>query len=148
MSLMDAPAYDPAKERRRNITIGLAIFLVLLAGLLAWLYRYWPQERIADRFFTALEQKDFERAYGIWWNDPDWKQHQEKYAKQYPFNEFYRDWGLGGEWGLVKTHKVSSSGNCRPPGTGVVVEVIVNGRVEPARLYIDKNDKTLSYPPC
>jgi hypothetical protein len=148
MSLMNAPEYDPAKERRRNIKIGLTIFFVLLAALLAWLYRYWPEERVTDRFFTALEQRDFEKAYGLWENDSAWKQHPEKYAKDYPFDEFYRDWGLGGEWGIVKTHRIKASGNCRPAGTGVVVEIIVNDRVEPARLYIDKKDKTMSFPPC
>jgi hypothetical protein len=147
MSLLNAPEYDPAKERRRNIKIGLTVFLVLLAALLAWLYRYWPEERATDRFFTALEQREFEKAYGIWQNDPAWKQHPQKYPK-YPFEDFYRDWGLGGEWGIVKNHKISASGECKGGSSGVVVEVIVNGRAEPARVWVEKSDKTMSFPPC
>ena len=31
---------------------------------------------------------------------------------KYPFNEFYRDWGPGGEWGLIKTQKVYGASPC------------------------------------
>ncbi len=147
MTLMDAPTYDPTRERRLKIKIGVGVLLLLLTGFLVWLYRYWPEEHVADKFFTSLEQKDFESAYGIWMHDPAWKQHPQEY-KRYPFNEFYTDWGPGGEWGMVKTHRIRASGECRGGGSGVVVEVVVNNRATPARVWVEKRDKTFSYPPC
>jgi hypothetical protein len=32
-------------------------------------------------------------------------------------------------------------------GTGVTVVVIVNGRSEAANVWVEKNDKTMSFPP-
>jgi hypothetical protein len=114
---------------------------------LAWAFRFWPEEHVADRFFGALQRQDFETAYGIYFHDPGWKQHPQQYA-QYPFNEFYRDWGPGGEWGVIKDYKIEVSGNCPRAGSGVVVQVIVNGRSDRARIYVEKSDKTISTPPC
>jgi hypothetical protein len=146
MTLLDAQQYDATRgRRRRNRMIVVAVLVLLLAGL-AWMYRNWPEERIADRFFTALEKPDYESAYSIWMHDPQWKQHAEKYS-QYPFNEFYRDWGPGGEWGIVKFHKIQGSANPRGGGSGVIVEVVVNGRAEHARLWVQKSDKTLTFSP-
>ena len=147
MTLMDAPVYDPAPARRRKIRMSIGILLLVATGFLVWLFRYWPEEHVANKFFAAIEQKNFEAAYGIWMQDPTWQQHTEKYPK-YPFREFYTDWGPGSEWGLVKTHKIRASGECRGGGTGVVVEVTVNGRFEPARVWVEKSGKTMSFPPC
>jgi hypothetical protein len=114
---------------------------------LGWWLRYWPQEHIVGNFFDALQRQDYKTAYGIWMHDPQWEQHREQHAK-YPFNEFYQDWGPGGEWGLIKTQKVFAASTCPGGGTGVVVDVIVNDRTKHAQVWVEKSDKTLSYPPC
>jgi hypothetical protein len=147
MSIMNAPPYDPARDRRRKLVIAGIVVSVLVIAFLAWEYRYWTQERVADHFFTALQHKDYEQAYGVWLADADWKQHAQKYPK-YPFGEFYTDWGPGGEWGAVQSYKLRASGECKGGSSGVVVEVIVNDRAEPARVWVEKRDKTMSYPPC
>jgi hypothetical protein len=147
MTLLDAPHYDPRRDRRRRIKIVSAIVLVLVIAAVLWMNRYWPQERLAGKFFAALANKDYEAAYGLYFADPRWKEHAEKHS-QYPFNEFYRDWGPGGEWGIIKTYKVYGSSNCPGGGSGVVVDTIVNDRAQHAQLYVDKTDKTLSPPPC
>lgn len=147
MTLMDAAPPDLARERRRRIILlTIVIVIVVLAGL-GWTLRYWPEEHVADKFFSALKKQDYETAYGIYFNDPAWKQHPQQHSN-YPYNEFYTDWGPGGEWGLIKDYKLEASGNCPRAGTGVVVQFIVNGRAERARVYVDKSDKTISSPPC
>jgi len=143
---MDAPQYDTARERRRRIKIAGVVFFILVVAWLAWMYRNWPEERVADQFFAALQKQDYESAYGIWMHDPQWKQHPEKYPK-YPFNEFYRDWGPGGDWGLIKSHEVYGSATPTGGSSGVIVEVVVNGRAEHARLWVQKSDKTLTFSP-
>jgi hypothetical protein len=150
MTLLDAQEYDAERARKRRTRIILVIAIVLILAGLGWWFRYWPQERIADHFFTALQRKDYNTAYGIWMHDPQWQQHPGQYPK-YPFNEFYRDWGPGGEWGLIKTEKVYGASPCPSKsggGSGVVVDVIVNDRTEHAQIWVEKSDHTLSYPPC
>jgi hypothetical protein len=147
MTLLDAKEYDPRRDRRRRLQISTTIFVVLVIAFFAWNFRYWPEERIVAQFFDALQNKQYETAYGIWFHDPDWQQHKEKYA-QYPYNEFYQDWGPGGEWGLIKSHRIYASGT--PKGgsaSGVIVEVIVNDRSEHARVWVQKSDKTLTFSP-
>jgi len=146
MTLLDAEQYDPNRERRRRLKIAGVVVLVLLLAGLAWLYRNWAEERAVDRFFTALEQKNYEAAYGIWMHDPEWRQHTGRYS-QYPFNDFYRDWGPGGEWGLIKSHKIYGSVNPSGGSSGVIVDVVVNERTEHARIWVQKSDKTLSFSP-
>ncbi len=145
MTLLDAQQYDERRERRRRIKIVSLVVLVLVLAWLGWNFRYWPEEHVADRFFAALQKKDYEAAYGIWMHDPQWKQHPGRYPK-YPFNDFYRDWGPGGEWGLINSHELYGSISPRG-GSGVVVEVIVNGRTEHARVWVEKSDKTMSFSP-
>ena len=147
MTLMDTPPPDLARERRRRVvTLSIVTVIVVLAGL-GWTFRYWPEEHVADKFFSALKKQQYETAYGIYFNDPAWKQHPQQHSN-YPFNEFYTDWGPGGEWGLIKDYKLEASGNCPRAGTGVVVQFVVNGRSDRARVYVDKSDKTISSPPC
>jgi hypothetical protein len=147
MTLLDAKDYDPQKDRKRKKQIIAVIGIVLVAAGLFWWFRFWPEERVAGHFFDALQRKDYESAYGIWMHDPQWKQHLERYQR-YPFNEFYRDWGPGGEWGLIKTQKVYGASSCPTGGSGIVVDVIVNDRAEHAQVWVEKSDKTMSYPPC
>ena len=147
MTLLDAKQYDPEKARRRRNRIISAILIIVVLGLLAWWFRYWPEERIVGHFFEALQRQDYNTAYGIWMHDPNWQQHTAQHPK-YPFNDFYRDWGPGGEWGLIKTKKVYGASTCPGPSSGVVVDVIVNDRSEHAQVWVEKSDKTLSFPPC
>jgi hypothetical protein len=147
MTLMDAKEYDEAGARRRKVRIITVIGVVLVLGFLLYQFRFWPEERLVDKFFATLERKDYEAAYAIYRADPAWKQHAPQHA-DYPFNDFYRDWGPGGEWGLIKSYKIYASGECPKGGSGVVVEVIVNNRAEHEQLYVQKAEKTFSPSPC
>ncbi len=145
MTLLDAPTPDLARERRRKLIIVYAIVAVVVVALLVWRFRYWPEEHVVDKFFSALQAKDYEGAYGVWMHDPAWRQHPEKYAA-YPYNDFYRDWGPGGEWGLVKDHSVDCALGTKE-SSGVILQVTVNGRAEHPYLYVNKSDKTMSFSP-
>jgi hypothetical protein len=147
MTLLDAQPYDHAKARRRKLAITVTVVVVILLAAMAWLNRNWFEEHAVDKFFTAIQNKDYETAYGIYFNDPGWLQHREKYS-QYTYADFYRDWGPGGEWGLVKSHRIYGSANTKNfGGGGVVVEVVVNERAEHARMFVEKSDKTLTVYP-
>ena len=138
MTLLDAQQYDEKKERRRRIKVISVVVLVLFVASLIYWNRFYPEKRVAGKFFAALQKKDYDTAYRIYGSDP----------KKYPYNEFYQDWGPGGTWGLIKTYDVYGAAECPHGGSGIVVDVVVNDRAEHAQLWVEKADKKLSTPPC
>jgi hypothetical protein len=147
MTLMDAKEYDEAGARRRTKLIIGIVGTLLVVGFLLYQLRYWPEQRLVEKFFADLQKQDYETAYGLYMADPAWKQHIQQHS-MYPYNEFYRDWGPGGEWGLVKSYKIYATGECPKGGSGVIVEVIVNQRAEHEQIYVQKKEKTFSPSPC
>jgi hypothetical protein len=107
MTIFQAPEYDFKKARRRKITISIAVAVVIVLGIFAWIYRNWPEEHIANKFFTALQQKDYKKAYGVWVADPNWE--KKPPLARYTFSDFHRDWGPSGDWGEIKTFKIDGS---------------------------------------
>ena len=155
MTLFESQPYDPVQARKRRIRIVAISVIVLVCLILAWNFRYYAEERQVDKFFAALQKQDYETAYGIWFHDPSWKQHPQKYP-DYPFSSFMQDWGPGGQWGLIKSYHVD--GSAVPKGgtgtkfdvgsSGVVVVVTVNERVaDKAHIWVEKSDKTLGFSP-
>ncbi len=144
-TLFEAPPYDPKRDRRRNLVLAAVIGAFIVVGIVGFVFRNLPYERVVDRFFTALEQKDYERAYGIWFHDPEWKQHASQHS-QYTYGDFYNDWGPGGEWGIIRNHEIVGSASPKN-GSGVVVVVRVNDRAENARIWVERKDKTLTFSP-
>jgi hypothetical protein len=144
-TIFTAPEYNPRRERRKRVIMAAVVAAVIVVGVFAYLNRNWPEERVVGHFFTALVNKDFERAYGIWLHDPTWKQHPQNYPN-YSFREFYNDWGPGGEWGIIKNFRIDGSANPKQ-GSGVVVVVTINERKEPARIWVETKDKTLTFSP-
>src|ERR1700761_3892433 len=79
MTLLDAPSYNAARAGKRRRCILPPIVGAILIGIFVWVFWNWPAEHRVNRFFAALEQQQFEKAYGIWNDDPDWQQHPDKY---------------------------------------------------------------------
>jgi hypothetical protein len=146
MTLLNPPAYDPRRARRRKELLAAGLLSLVLVGLLTYRFWNWREERVVDRFVQHLEQKDYEGAYGVWLADPAWRQHPQKYER-YTYGDFYNDWGPGGQWGLIKSHKIEAA--VRPPGdgTGVIVVVTINERAEKAFVWVEKSDLSLSFSP-
>jgi len=145
MTLLDAQQYDATRDRRRKRKTIVIVIAALIAGWVAFHLRDYPQRAAVTRFFGNLQKQDYEAAYAIWFQDAQWKQHPSKYSS-YLFNDFYRDWGPGGEWGLVKSYTVDCS--LSPGGgDGVIVQVSVNQRAQHAYVWVQKSDKTLSFSP-
>lgn len=123
---------DLKAERRRRYVITVLAFVVLLAGFGYWHFRNFGEERRALHFFQALQGKNFEEAYRIW-----------QPTAFYKFKDFMEDWGDEGLQGPVESFRIVRS---RRRGTGVVVEVRVN-RGENVRLWVERGDKSLTFPP-
>jgi hypothetical protein len=155
MSLMDAPAYDPAHDRRMKALLISGIAILVLAFVLGvagrasghgWFFSNVPAEHKVDHFFNALEAQDYDKAYGIYENDDNWKQHPDKFG--YPQKRFIEDWTT---YSPVKTaitsHHVDVSNVDGHGfwGTGIIVAVRLNGEHK-AFLYVNRSDRTLEWP--
>ena len=150
MALMDAKEYDPRPAQRRLRIVGLVVVVAILAFAAWWFFRYWPEEQVINHFFAALEQKNFDKAYGIYYADPDWKQHPQKY-NQYPLAQFVLDWGPSGDYGPITSHHIDCA--TEPPkkdfqsSSGVIVVVTINRRNESTSLWVEKKSKTITTSP-
>ncbi len=155
MTLLNAPEYDGRKENlKRNVLVGsgalIALVVVLfLGGFLlghGWFFSNLPAERKVNQFFTALEAKDYAKAYGIWYNDADWKQHPQKY--DYTLQRFTEDWTTESPVkGPIVSHHVdiSKTDGTGTFGTGIIVATRVNGDHKLFMYYI-KKDGSLVWP--
>src|ERR1700756_2880510 len=106
MTLMDAKEYDDSRDRRRRKLILVTIVAALILAWVGYHFRNYSERHTVDKFFNALQQQKLEDAFAIWFQDPQWKQHTEKYAK-YGYGEFQQDWGPSGEWGIIKSYSVN-----------------------------------------
>ena len=162
MTLLNAPVYDEQKEKsKKSLLIAIAAAFVLLvilalAGFFlghGWLFTNLPAEHKVSHFFSALEEKNYDKAFGIYTNDPDWKQHPDKHA-DYPISRFTEDWTTESPAGgpILSHHvdisKVAGSGTF---GKGIIVATTVTaeGRAGEKKifLYYQKSDGTMSLSP-
>jgi hypothetical protein len=104
-----------------------------------------------NNFFSALEARDYPKAYGIYYNDPDWQQHPGKYS-DYPLPRFTEDWTSASPVNApITSHHVdiSRTDGSGTFGTGVIVAVRVNldnGGGHKLFMYVNKADKTMTWP--
>lgn len=123
---------DPVAQRRRRYAIIALVFCILFGGWLFYEFKNYPEERQVKHFFEALEQQQYQAAYEIW-----------KPASSYTFKDFSQDWGPEGLYGKVDSFHLTGS---TARGSGVVVRVRVNG-TEEILIWVEKKDKSLSFPP-
>ncbi|RXH57678.1 hypothetical protein [Granulicella sibirica] len=153
MTLLNAPEYNASREaKKRNVLVGSGIAILLIAllsvaGFISghgWLFMNLPVEHKVSVFLETLQAGDYAKAYGIWWNDPDWQKHPDAH-KDYPLSRFTEDWTTESDWkGPIKTFHVDVS---KRDDTGVVVAATVNDSRKKLFLKYQKKDGTLSYFP-
>ena len=154
MTLLNAPEYDAGSEKRKTGLIFGGIALLLLTAVVGvggyllghgWFFSNMGAEHTVDKFFTALEAKDYNAAYGIWMNDPEWQKHPEKY--DYTLKRFTEDWTTESPVGPIASHHVdiSKTDGTGTFGTGIIVAVRVNGGKK-IFMWYEKKDGTLTYP--
>ena len=159
MTLLDAPAFDSIRDRRRRrilfITLG-ALGLLFIAWWLAagtpidwpWTWNnHWRGTVAVDRFLKDVEKNDLAAAYGIWIHDKDWQKHNGQ-SHEYTFDRFQQDWSptsSGNEYGVIKSHQIKEA---RMYGNVLVVGILINGRKSGA-LFLDFDTKarTLGFSP-
>jgi hypothetical protein len=138
MTLLDAPKFDAARERRNTVLLygSVSLFFVLLIG--GWLtsgmpvdwpwhwYTHFRARLAANHFLDAVEKNDLETAYGVWTHDPDWKSHPQQHTV-YPFTRFEQDWSptsAANDYGPIKSHKIVAA---RLSGNVLLMGIRING---------------------
>jgi Tfp pilus assembly protein PilE len=151
MALLDAKEYDPRPRQRLIRLIVAAVVVAILAVVGYFMFRYQGEKNAINNFFAAVEAKNFEKAYGIYNADPDWKQHPEKYSN-YSYNQFYLDWGPQGDYGVINAHHIDcvvepKARNFQSP-SGVIVVVRINNRADRTEsLWVEKRSDAISEAP-
>ena len=159
MTLLDAPVFDEARDRRRKKTLkaAAAALVVFLVGFwfaaghpvdYPWYWHNHLRGRIeVNAFFKAVEKDDLAAAYGIWTHDKNWQQHPQTNGA-YPFSRFQGDWSAtspDNEYGAIQSHQIALAGHY---GNGVLVAVLINGRKSKAlNLEYDPHTKSLDFAP-
>jgi hypothetical protein len=152
MTLLNAPEFNEVKEKRtHNILVGsgvsiLAIALIAVAGFLlghGWFFMNLPVEHKVHVFLATLQAGDYPKAYGLFYNDPDWQQHPDRY-KDYPLQRFTEDFTTESEWkSPITSFHVDFS---KRDDTGTVVASTINGSTNLTLKY-QRSDGTLSFFP-
>jgi len=155
MALLNAPEYDERGERRKTALLigsGALLLLIVVIGVggylvgHGWFFTNLRAEHRVDQFFSALEAKDYSKAYSIWVNDPNWEQHPQKY--DYTLKRFTEDWTTESPvGGPIHSHHVdiSKTDGKGTFGTGIIVAVKVNDDHK-LFMWYEKKDGTLTYP--
>jgi hypothetical protein len=147
MSLLEPPAEKPQKSRAMAFTI---VALVLVFAVVLWFtFRYYPEKKAADHFFTALTEGDTSKAYELW-----------KPSSGYTMKDFLADWGPAGYYGPVKSYKIMGA---KAPRNSNSIEVSVaispfapmpdasdaekSRKTKVVTLWVLPSDKSLSFPP-
>lgn len=154
MVLLDAQTPPPPNPWQKRILAATAL-LAVVGGILYWQFRFYPEKRRVAEFMDALVAGHYEQAYRLW--SP---------SSSYRFPDFLEDWGEISPWGRIHSYQIlgiepqrrtvlhvpREGGGRRtlelsPDRSGVVVLVRINQRAEPARIWVEKKDKSLSFPP-
>ncbi len=158
MTLLDAPQFDAARDRRNTIILRSCAVVVVVLFVAWWLVAGrpvdWPWNwnhylfgrAKVNNFLTAVESNDLAKAYGIWVNDKNWQQHPQQFV--YHFDRFQGDWSStspDNEYGAIHSHKIVLAGRY---GNGVLVAILINGRKTDALdLAYDPKTGQLSFSP-
>ncbi|MFQ5777112.1 MAG: hypothetical protein ACE5IP_03805 [Terriglobia bacterium] len=154
LSLLNPTLPRPPNPWRKRLVIA-AIVLAVAGGLAYWQFRYYPEKRQVERFMESLVAGDYRKAYEIWNPSPT-----------YTYPNFLEDWGETTPFGRVRTYEIvavqpASELLLQVPGeggrrrvielrgasSGLVVSVRINGNEPPVRIWVERGDKSLSFPP-
>ncbi len=131
--------YGAGEERRLRIiktVVISAVVLVVLSGVLYFIFHNYRQEQQVKRFFALLAKHDYQAAYQLWVRtDSD--------RKGYPMDAFLRDWGPQGPHPDASEYRIARSRSC---GTGVILTVDFP-KSQQEKLWVERDNLTIGFSP-
>ena len=148
MALLEPPVETSSKSRHLKFVVGALV--VLAAVALYFTFRFYPEQRVVQRFFDALVAGDTKTAYQLWKPQPS-----------YRMQDFLTDWGPHGYYGPVKSYKIIRISSPKDSSNSVAVEVAVSPfspmpdasdagksrRTRVVTVWMNTEDKSFSFPP-
>ncbi len=154
MGILDAEAPPPPSPWPKRI-VAAVVLLLAVGGVLWWQFRYYEEKKAVERFMEALKAEDYRQAYQLW-----------QPAPTYEYSDFLEDWGPTNPFGVVRSYEIvgvetggrdlllvpgqGEAGRTVELGgdaSGIIVVVRINGQQEPIRIWVEKDDQSLSFPP-
>jgi len=148
MALLEPPVETSSKTRHLKFVAGA---LVVLAAVVLYLtFRFYPEQRAAQRFFDAVDAGDTNVAYQLW-----------KAGPSYRLQDFLADWGPNGYYGPVKSYKILKISSPRGSSNSVAIEVALSPfspmpdtsdaeksrRTRVVTVWMNTDNKAFSFPP-
>jgi hypothetical protein len=131
------------------MTVTVVALVFLIAAVLYFVFRYYPEKKVTARFFDALVMGDTDKAYGLW-----------QASTSYKMSDFLADWGPQGYYGPIKSYKIM---NAKAPQKSTSIEVNVaispftpfpeasdadkSRKTKIVTLWVQPSDKSFSFPP-
>jgi hypothetical protein len=124
------------EQRARKIKIAILSILAVAVtgGILFYIFKNYRQEQQVKHFFDLLSRKEYNAAYALWGCT------DEKPCRDYPLEEFLKDWGPAS--GKADYH-IARSRSC---GSGVILTVGYSDR-EQDLLWVERDELTIGFSP-
>ena len=123
--------YGAGEERREKYLwriVGSAVVLLLLSGLVYYVFKNHREQALINNFLTQLRRQDYAAAYRAWdCTDP-------KACSGYSYDKFLEDWKG------ARDLRIADSESCH---SGVIISLA--GRDD--RLWVDSGGSALSFSP-
>lgn len=132
--------YGVADARREKVIkrILVAAAIVIIAGLALFFgFRNFREKRQVERFVEFLRQNDYPAAYRLWGCTP------ERPCRDYPIEEFMKDWGPASPHADVSNVKITRTRSC---STGII-QTLDFGRGEEVNLWVERKDRMIGFAP-
>jgi hypothetical protein len=129
--------YGAGEERREKLikTAVLAVVVLLVVGgVLFFVFKNWRQERQVKSFFDLLARQNYKAAYEMWGCT------DRKPCRDYQMDEFLKDWGPpSGKSG----YSITKTRSC---GSGVILTVAYPNRQED-KLWVERESLVIGFSP-
>jgi hypothetical protein len=149
LGILDSGAEEPKSKALRYVVSGVAL-AAMIAGALWYFLRFAPEKHTVERFMNAVVAGDSQQAYKIWRPNPS-----------FTYQDFLAFWGPKGYYSPIKSFRIESAEVPPKGGSGVVVVVELSayspfpkpeesvkfGQNQEARLWVERSDQSLSFPP-
>ena len=131
--------YGAGEERRIRIIKTVVISLVsvvVLGGILMFIFHNYREEQRVKQFLAALAAKDYKAAY-VMFGCTD-----AKPCTAYGFDKFMEDFGPASGHDLTHA-RITRSRSC---GTGVIM-TLGYGKNSEEKLWVERKDMSIGFPP-
>jgi len=134
-------AAEAQREKRVRLIkyISVTLAVILVAGLILFaIFRNHGEEQEVKAFVAMLRSHDYQSAYRLWGCS------ETHPCPEYSFARFQEDWGPASPHADQASASIGLSQSC---GSGVVIRLDYQGSVEPVTLWVERENKVISFAP-